>query len=55
MRGFGKESISAQNRGSPSPAREPLEVLEQLRQTQGEHNFAGQYQQSPAPLGRRIG
>lgn len=33
------------------PEREPLEVLEQLRETQGEYNFAGQYQQSPAPLG----
>ena len=33
------------------PAREPLELLEQLRQTQGEYNFAGQYQQAPAPLG----
>jgi predicted phage terminase large subunit-like protein len=33
------------------PEREPLEILEQLRETQGEYNFAGQYQQSPAPLG----
>src|SRR5438874_4975339 len=31
--------------------REPMEVLEQLRETQGEYTFAGQYQQSPAPLG----
>jgi hypothetical protein len=31
--------------------REPLEVLDQLRRTQGEYNFAGQYQQNPAPLG----
>ena len=31
--------------------REPLEVLNQLRETQGEYNFAGQYQQAPAPLG----
>jgi len=33
------------------PAREPREILEQLRETQGEYHFAGQYQQSPAPLG----
>ena len=33
------------------PEREPLEVLEHLRRTLGEYNFAGQYQQQPAPLG----
>jgi predicted phage terminase large subunit-like protein len=33
------------------PEREPLPVLEHLRRTLGEYNFAGQYQQSPAPLG----
>ena len=33
------------------PGREPLAVLKHLRATQGEYNFAGQYQQSPAPLG----
>ncbi|HEX3522089.1 MAG TPA: phage terminase large subunit [Stellaceae bacterium] len=31
--------------------REPLEILEHIRRTIGEYNFAGQYQQSPAPLG----
>src|SRR6202040_4382675 len=31
--------------------REPLEILEGIRRTIGEYNFAGQYQQSPAPLG----
>ncbi len=31
--------------------REPLEVLNRLRETLGEYNFAGQYQQAPAPLG----
>jgi predicted phage terminase large subunit-like protein len=31
--------------------REPLEVLGRIRETTGEYNFAGQYQQSPAPLG----
>src|ERR1700756_2640467 len=33
------------------PAREPLETLDRIRRTIGEYNFAGQYQQSPAPLG----
>src|SRR5271167_3352048 len=33
------------------PEREPLPMLEQIRRTIGEYNFAGQYQQSPAPLG----
>jgi predicted phage terminase large subunit-like protein len=33
------------------PEREPLELLKHLRRTLGEYNFAGQYQQSPAPLG----
>jgi predicted phage terminase large subunit-like protein len=33
------------------PEREPLEVLNHLREAQGEYNFAGQYQQAPAPVG----
>jgi len=33
------------------PAREPFAVLQNIRRTMGEYNFAGQYQQSPAPLG----
>jgi predicted phage terminase large subunit-like protein len=33
------------------PAREPLATLDHIRRTIGEYNFAGQYQQSPAPLG----
>jgi predicted phage terminase large subunit-like protein len=33
------------------PAREPPPMLEQIRRTIGEYNFAGQYQQMPAPLG----
>jgi hypothetical protein len=31
--------------------RETLEALDRIRRTIGEYNFAGQYQQSPAPLG----
>ena len=33
------------------PEREPLDMLEQIRRTIGEYNFAGQYQQAPAPQG----
>jgi predicted phage terminase large subunit-like protein len=33
------------------PDREPLDILGRIRRTIGEYNFAGQYQQSPAPLG----
>jgi predicted phage terminase large subunit-like protein len=33
------------------PAREPQAVLDRIRRNLGEYNFAGQYQQSPAPLG----
>jgi len=30
--------------------REPLATFDHIRRTLGEYNFAGQYQQSPAPL-----
>ena len=33
------------------PEREPLDTLDRTRRTVGEYNFAGQYQQWPAPLG----
>jgi len=33
------------------PAREPRETLDILKNSMGEYNFAGQYQQSPAPFG----
>jgi len=33
------------------PEREAIETLDRIRRTVGEYNFAGQYQQSPAPLG----
>jgi hypothetical protein len=33
------------------PDREPLDTLEHIRRTIGEYHFAGQYQQTPAPLG----
>ena len=34
--------------------REPLEVLAQMREIQGEYNFSGQFQQAPSPLGGGI-
>ncbi|MGA2103356.1 MAG: phage terminase large subunit [Candidatus Sulfotelmatobacter sp.] len=33
------------------PERESLATLQNMRRTLGEYNFAGQYQQSPSPLG----
>ena len=33
------------------PEREPLDMLEQIRRTIGEYNFAGRYLQAPAPQG----
>ncbi len=33
------------------PAREPVAMLDDIRRKIGEYNFAGQYQQAPAPLG----
>lgn len=33
------------------PARESRETLERMRHTMGEYHYAGQYQQSPTPLG----
>jgi len=42
----------ARRRGEAlQPEREPDAVLAQIRRTIGEYNFAGQYQQAPAPLG----
>jgi predicted phage terminase large subunit-like protein len=35
-------------------AREPLELLAHIREQLGEYDFAGQYQQTPAPLGGGI-
>ena len=36
------------------PERESRETLDQIRRTMTEYNFAGQYQQTPAPLGGGI-
>jgi predicted phage terminase large subunit-like protein len=48
---YGVRSFSRRAGESLHPDREPLPILEDLRRTQGEYNFAGQYQQSPSPLG----
>ena len=37
--------------GALHAERQPLATLEQIRRTIGEYNFAGQYQQAPAPQG----
>ena len=36
---------------SPAPRARAARHLERIRRTLGEYNFAGQYQQTPAPLG----
>jgi predicted phage terminase large subunit-like protein len=48
---YGKRTFCRRAGEALHPEREPLEVLSQMRVTQGEYNFCGQYQQSPAPLG----
>jgi hypothetical protein len=48
---WGPRSFTRRQGEALHPDREPSEVLERIRRTIGEYNFAGQYQQSPAPLG----
>jgi len=48
---FGTRTIHRQVGEALHPEREPLAVLQHIRRTIGEYNFAGQYQQQPAPLG----
>jgi len=48
---WGQESFRRRRGEALQPDREPLETLEPIRRTIGPYNFAGQYQQSPAPLG----
>src|SRR5262249_24982418 len=49
--GAGGEKFTARGGAALHPEREPPAVLEHTRRTIGEYNFAGQYQQAPAPLG----
>ena len=48
---FGRRRFIRRAGEALHPAREPLETLEQIRATIGVYNFAGQYQQTPAPAG----
>ena len=48
---YGRKIFSRQEGEALHPQREPLEVLAQMREIQGEYNFAGQFQQAPSPLG----
>jgi predicted phage terminase large subunit-like protein len=48
---FGTRTVCRKTGEALHPEREPLIVLEHLRRTVGEYNFAGQYQQQPAPRG----
>src|SRR5215470_7441097 len=48
---WGPRCFQRQRGEALHPEREPLDTLAHLRRTIGEYNFAGQYQQSPAPLG----
>lgn len=48
---WGRKSFARRRGKALHPAREPLTTLDHIRHTVGEYNFAGQYQQSPAPLG----
>src|ERR1700751_6104467 len=48
---LGPRRFTRRQGGALPPDGEPLEVLARIRRTIGEYNFAGQYQQSPAPLG----
>jgi hypothetical protein len=48
---FGRQSFGRKAGEALHPEREPPAMLEQIRRTLGEYNFAGQYQQAPAPEG----
>src|SRR6202045_3213360 len=48
---WGPRCFERRQGGALHPARESLATLAHIRRTIGEYNFAGQYQQSPAPLG----
>ena len=48
---YGRKRFARRQGEALHPDREPLEVLAKVREVLGEYNFAGQYQQAPAPLG----
>ena len=47
---YGQKTISRRAGEALHPAREPLEILNSIRQVQGEYNFSAQFQQRPTPL-----
>jgi len=48
---YGERVFTRREGEALHPERESLEMLARMREIQGEYNFAGQYQQSPSPLG----
>jgi predicted phage terminase large subunit-like protein len=48
---FGRKRLVRLTGAPLHPQRESLETLKRIRSTIGEYNFAGQYQQTPAPAG----
>lgn len=48
---FGQRTVRRRAGEALHPERESLQILENMRRTVGHYNFAGQYQQEPAPLG----
>jgi hypothetical protein len=48
---FGRQCFGRREGEVLHPERRPPLMLEQIRRTLGEYNFAGQYQQSPSPMG----
>jgi predicted phage terminase large subunit-like protein len=48
---YGRYTVKRHAGEALHPEREPLEVLNRISEALGEYNFAGQYQQAPAPLG----
>jgi predicted phage terminase large subunit-like protein len=48
---FGQRQYSRRAGEALHSDRESLAILDQIRRTLGEYNFAGQYQQTPAPAG----
>jgi hypothetical protein len=48
---FGRRTFIRRTGEALHPERESLETLTRIRSTIGEYNFAGQYQQTPAPAG----
>ena len=48
---YGRQRFQRRAGEALDPEREPLEVLNRIREALGEYNFAGQYQQDPAPSG----